>query len=122
MKEKTMDRIIVNAMNAYEADLFLSLKNSLSAEAEAQLKGLLLLYKEGLSYLGWVSKDINNPSLDSILELLEPLAILNRFQFDIKAAKSIPRKMVLHYSDAFTRLNPSHLKQMSAYQRLFYLF
>ena len=121
LKEKTMDRIIVNAMNAYEADLFLSLKNSLSSEAEAQLNGLLLLYKEGLSYLGWVSKDINNPSLDSILELLEQLAILNRFQFDIKAVKSIPRKRVLHYSDAFTRLNPSDLKQMSDEKRYAHL-
>ena len=30
LKEKTLERIVVNAMNAYEADLFLSLKNSLS--------------------------------------------------------------------------------------------
>lgn len=111
-KEKTMARIILDASNAFENELFEKLKNTLSPEDEAQLNGLLLLYKEGLSYLGWINKEINNPSLDSILSLMEQLSILNRFNFDLVAIHTIPRKRIVHYSEAFTRLNPSDLKQM----------
>ena len=58
-KEKTMARIILDATNAFECRLFENLQTSLSTEDEAQLNGLLLPYKEGLSYLGWINKEIN---------------------------------------------------------------
>lgn len=120
-KEKTMERVVLDAMNAFEHKLFEKLKNTLSSEDEAQLNGLLLPYKEGLSYLGWVNKEINNPSLDSLLNLIEQLSILNRFNFDVAAIQKIPRKRIVHYSQAFTRLNPSDLKQMSDNKRCAYL-
>ena len=56
-KEKTMARIILDATNAFENELFEELKSTLSPEDEAQLNGLLLSYKDGLSYLGWINKD-----------------------------------------------------------------
>lgn len=112
-KEKTMMRIILDATNAFETELFEQLKNTLSTVDEAKLNGLLLPYKEGLSYLGWANKEINNPSLDAMLGLIEQLSILNRVNYDTASISSIPRKRVLHYSDAFTRLNPSDLKQMT---------
>lgn len=99
----------------------MTLKNSLSPEDEAQLNGLLLPYKDGLSYLGWINKEINNPSLDSMLVLMEQLSILNRFNFDLATIRLIPRKRILHYSDAFTRLNPSDLKQMTDNNRCAHL-
>lgn len=111
-QEKTITRIILDGTNAFENGLFEKLKNTLSPEDEAQLNGLLLPYKEGLSYLGWVNKEINNPSLDSILDLMEQLSILNRFNFDLAPIRAMPRKRIIHFSDAFTRLNPSDLKQM----------
>ena len=55
-KEKTMVRVILDATNAFENGLFEKLHNNLSTEDEAQLNGLLLPYKEGLSYLGWINK------------------------------------------------------------------
>ncbi|KTD53859.1 Tn3 family transposase [Legionella sp. PATHC038] len=120
-KEKTMARVIVDATNAFENDLFEKLKNSLSTTDEAQLNGLLLPYKEGLSYLGWVNKEINNPSLDSILDLMEQLSILNRFNFDSATIQLMPRKRTIHYSEAFTRFNPSDLKQMTDNKRCAHL-
>lgn len=121
-KEKTMTRIILDATNAFESRLFENLHNSLSTEDESQLNGLLLPYKEGLSYLGWINKEINNPSLDSILKLMEQLSILNRFNFDIATIQAIPRKRIVHYSEAFTRLNPSDLKQMTDNKRCAHSF
>ncbi len=121
-KEKTMARIILDATNAFECRLFENLQTSLSTEDEAQLNGLLLPYKEGLSYLGWINKEINNPSLDSILKLMEQLSILNRFNFDIATIQAIPRKRIVHYSQAFTRLNPSDLKQMTDNKRCAHSF
>lgn len=121
-KEKTMARIILDATNAFESRLFEDLQNSLSTEDEAQLNGLLLPYKEGLSYLGWINKETNNPSLDSILKLMEQLSILNRFNFDIATIQAIPRKRIVHYSQAFTRLNPSDLKQMNDNKRCAHSF
>lgn len=112
-KEKTMMRIILDATNAFETKLFEQLKNTLSAVDEAKLNGLLLPYKEGLSYLGWVNKEINNPSLDAMLGLIEQFFILNRVNYNSASISSIPRRRVLHYADAFTRLNPSDLKQMT---------
>ena len=120
-KEKTMARIILDATNAFESSLFEKLQNSLSIEDEAQLNGLLLPHKEGLSYLGWINKEINNPSLDSILRLTEQLSVLNRFNFDLSAIQAIPRKRIVHYSEAFTRLNPSDLKQMDDNKRCAHL-
>ncbi|HDV5690335.1 TPA: Tn3 family transposase [Legionella pneumophila] len=121
-KEKTMKRIILDATNVFENRLFEKLQNSLSTEDEAQLNGLLLPYKEGLSYLGWINKEINNPSLDSILELMEQLSVLNRFNFDLSEIQVIPRKRIVQYSEAFTRLNPSDLKQMSDNKRCAHSF
>ncbi|KTC69026.1 Tn3 transposase DDE domain protein [Legionella birminghamensis] len=121
-KEKTMTRIILDASNAFENCLFEKLQNSLSTEDEAQLNGLLLPYKESLSYLGWINKEINNPSLDSILGLMEQLSVLNRFNFDLSAIQAIPRKRIVHYSEAFTRLNPSDLKQMTDNKRCAHSF
>lgn len=120
-KEKTMARIILDATNAFENELFEKLKNTLSPEDEGQLNGLLLPYKDGLSYLGWINKEINSPSLDSMLGLMEQLSILNRFNFDLATIRIIPRKRILHYSDAFTRLNPSDLKQMTDNNRCAHL-
>lgn len=74
-------------------------------------------FKEGLSYLGWINKEVNNPSLDSIVLLIEQLAILNKLNFNISTIETIPRKRLLHYADAFTRLNPSDLKGMPDYKR-----
>ncbi|MFT4060623.1 MAG: Tn3 family transposase [Legionella sp.] len=121
-KEKTMARVILDATNAFENELFEKLKNTLSTENEAQLNGLLLPYKESLSYLGWINKEINHPSLDSILSLVEQLSILNRFNFDLAAIQEIPRKRTVHYSEAFTRLNPSDLKHMTDNKRCAHLF
>lgn len=121
-KEKTMVRVILDATNAFEHGLFEKLYNHLSTEDESQLNGLLLPYKEGLSYLGWINKEINNPSLDSILSLMEQLSILNRFHFDLSAIQVIPRKRIVHYSEAFTRLNPSDLKQMADNKRCAHSF
>lgn len=120
-KEKTMERLLLNATNAFENELFKKLKNTLSLENEAQLNGLLLPYKEGLSYLGWINKEINNPSLDSMLGLMEQLSILNRLNLDLAITRLMPRKRIFHYSDAFTRLNPSDLKQMSDNNRCAHL-
>lgn len=117
-----MTRIILDASNAFENCLFEKLQNSLSTEDEAQLNGLLLPYKESLSYLGWINKEINNPSLDSILGLMEQLSVLNRFNFDLSAIQAIPRKRIVHYSEAFTRLNPSDLKQMTDNKRCAHSF
>lgn len=121
-KEKTMDRVILDATNAFENQSFEKFKETLSPEDEAQLNGLLLPYREGLSWLGWINKKINNPSLDSMLELMEQLSILNRFHFDLSSIQKVPRKRIIHYSDAFTRLNPSDLKQMFDNRRCAHLF
>lgn len=120
-KEKTMNRIILDATNAFESDLFNNLTNALSGEDEARLNGLLLSYKEGVSYLGWINKEVNNPSLESILNLMEQLSILNRFNLDLACIRKIPRKRITHYSDEFTRLNPSALKKMTDVKRCAYL-
>ena len=116
-KEKTLDRIINRSINKYETTLFNNILKSITSQDEARLNGLLLSFKEGLSYLGWINKEVNNPSLDSILLLIEQLAILNKINFNISTIETIPRKRLLHYADAFTRLNPSDLKGMPDYKR-----
>lgn len=116
-KEKTLDRIITRSINKYETSFFKSILKSITNPDEARLNGLLLSFKESLSYVGWINKEVNNPSLDSILLLIEQLAILNKLNFDIAAIKTTPRKRLLHYADAFTRLNPSDLKGMPDYKR-----
>lgn len=60
--------------------------------SQLNIPPVLLPYKEGLSYLGWINKKINNPSLESISGLMVQLSILDRFNFDSAAIQAIPRK------------------------------
>jgi len=121
LKEKTLTRIVKNTINSYEEKLFSILYSHLYPSDEAKLHGLLLTYKEGLSYLGWLNKDFNNPSLDSMLCLIDQWRILNTVNLDFLMKMSLPRKRILYYAESFTRLNPSDLKRMSDKHRCAHL-
>lgn len=112
-KQKTILKVIRNAVNAYETELFAKLRASLSPEQEARLNGLLLSYKDGLSYLGWISKDFDNPSLQSILDLIDQLSIIGDLNLTETGVELLPEKRLLHYAESFSRLSPSHLKSKS---------
>jgi hypothetical protein len=120
-KNKKMKRIIKDAINGYEKNLFSSLRKNLSNEAEARLNGLLLPFKDGLSCLGWINKEFNDPSLASMISLIEQLSILNSLNFEDSYVRVLPKKRISHYANTFTRFNPSHLKGMQDNDRCSYL-
>lgn len=112
-KKKTIFKIIRNAINSYDTKLCAKLRASLSAEQEARLNGLLLSYKDGMSYLGWISKDFENPSLQSILDMIDQLSIINDLCITETGVQSLPEKRLRYHAETFTRLSPSHLKSQS---------
>jgi TnpA family transposase len=120
-KNKTMDRVICDAVNTYENTFFHQIHTSLSTEQDARLNGLLLPYKSGLSALAWIHKDFNKPCLDSMLNIMEQITLLNQLQLSLPAIERIPRKRVLYYAESFTRLNPSDLRTMTDRNRCAYL-
>jgi TnpA family transposase len=116
-KKKTISRVIKSAIKDYESGLFSTLREALSDSQKAKLNGLLLPYSEGLSFLGWINKDYYDPSLDSMLQLVEQLSIINRLKINISLEKFLPEKRISDYFNAFTRFRPSHLKEMSDNER-----
>lgn len=112
-KDKTINRIIHEAFNTYERRLFQQLKTNIFPDQEALINGLLLTYKIGLSYIGWINKDFNKPCLESMINIAEQLSLVNQFDFNLSALKFLPRKRIRYYSAAFTRLSPSDLRNMS---------
>lgn len=121
-KDKTLQRVIKDAINDYEKSLFFeNINNELSDEQKAQFNGLLLTYKDDLTYLGWINKDITNPSLDSILTLIEILNLNNKVNIEVSSIINLPRKRLEKYAESFTRFSPSDLKVMKDKQRIAYL-
>jgi TnpA family transposase len=125
-KEKTLARIVRDAVNEYGKALFLNIYKKISSTDEARIYGLLLFYKDGLSYLGWLNKAVNNPSLESMLCLLDQWAILNTINVGFIQSMVLPRKRLLYYNESLTRLNPSDLKRMPDNKRcvllIFYIY
>ncbi|MEY8717388.1 Tn3 family transposase, partial [Francisella philomiragia] len=120
-KDKTLQRVIKDAINDYEKSLFENINNELSDEQKANFNGLLLTYKYDLTYLGWINKDITNPSLDSILTLIEILNLTNKVNIEVSSIINLPRKRLEKYAESFTRFSPSDLKLMKDKQRIAYL-
>ena len=120
-KDKTLQRVIKDAINDYEKSLFEAINNDLTDEQKANLNGLLLTYKDDLTYLGWINKDITNPSLESILSLLEILNLTSNVNIETSSLTTLPRKRLEKYAETFTRFSPSDLKIMKDKQRGSYL-
>lgn len=119
--DSTLKRLINEASSKHELELFGDLRKSISINGEALLNGLLLPYKEGLSYLGWINKNFENPSLESMLNLLDQLSIIQSLEIDSiedLLSTRIPRKRLIYYADSFTRLSPSHLKVKNENERI----
>ena len=119
--DRILNRLIREASSKYELELFSTLDKSLTTSQEALLHGLLLPYKEGLSYLGWINKNFENPSLESMLNLLDQLSIIQSLEIDLLEdllITKMPRKRMIYYADSFTRLSPSHLKSKNDSDRL----
>ena len=119
--DKKLNRVINDAINDYEKSLFENIDNELSYEQKANFNGLLLTYKDDLTYLGWINKDITNPSLDSILTLIEILNLTNITNVEVYSIINLPRKRLEKYTESFTRFSPSDLKLMKDKQRIAYL-
>lgn len=66
-----------------------------------------------MSYLGWISKDFENPSLQSILDMIDQLSIINDLYITETGVQSLPEKRLRYHAETFTRLSPSHLKSQS---------
>ncbi|WP_150466057.1 Tn3 family transposase [Francisella sp. SYW-2] len=120
-KDKILQRVIKDAINDYEKSLFENINNELSDEQKANFNGLLLTYKYDLTYLGWINKDITNPSLESILTLIEILNLTNKVNIKVSSIVNLPRKRLEKYAESFTRFSPSDLKVMKDKQRIAHL-
>lgn len=55
-------------------------------------------------------KDITNPALQSILNLLDKLKLIETLNLNFDHIRSLPKLRLYNHADAFTRLNPSNLK------------
>ena len=110
-KDKTITRIINAAVYDYEVEFNQRIYKSLSYESIGYINGLLLTYKDKeISGLGWINKDITNPALLPMLNLLDQLEHIESLNINYEHIKPIPKLKLFHEADAFTRLNPSDLK------------
>lgn len=110
LSKKVMFRIVRDAFNVYEKNLFQKIRENISSEQEAMLNGLLISHKDDMLLLGWVNKSFSKPSLDSVLSMIAQLKTIKDMKLDVTFHKTIPKKRILDYADRFTRLSPSHLK------------
>lgn len=111
IRGKMLDRIARDSFNAYEKKLFADIRSSLSTEQEARLNGLLLPHKNSLTYLGFINKEHVNPSLDSMMCLIEQLKFINTLELTSESLSFVPKKCIESYAERFSRFSPSHLKQ-----------
>ena len=111
LSKNVMFRVVRDAFNAYEKNLFQKIRKNISSEQEAMLNGLLIFYKDGMLLLGWVNKIFSNPSLDSLINMITQLKIIKDMKIDFTLFRTVPKKRILDYADRFTRLSPSHLKK-----------
>lgn len=119
--DKKMQRIVNDAVNGYEKELFNSLYKNIPNETIANLNGLLLPFKDGLSYLGWINKEFNDPTLDSMLNLIDQLSLLNALKINYSNIEQQPKNRISYYANSFSRFNPSHLKEMHDIDRCSYI-